>query len=150
MNSKHIINTDNQLNIDLYHGTSTLFLDSIVENGLGGINPIAEWKILDLCKEVYGLSEQHLTETELFQKSAYSLKLMAEQTNNGGFNYQHGDCYLSPSMQTAARYAIDMEYGSEILSYTMMFLKELINRDIQGVKSDLYRKYPKLFFKSSN
>ena len=46
---------DNKISVDLYHGTSTLFLDSIIENGLGGVNPVTEWNLIELCKEVYKL-----------------------------------------------------------------------------------------------
>jgi len=142
---KSIINSDNQLTVDLFHGTSTLFLDSIIKNGLGGMNPLSEWKILDLCKEVYELSREHLQETDLFRLSSYSFQNMAEQSNTGTFNFQHGDSYLSPSKYTAARYAINKEYGSELLTYTIDFLKELLNKDIPYVKKDLFRKYPKIF-----
>ena len=140
-----MITTESKLTINLYHGTSTLFLDSIVHNGLGAVNPVNEWKLLELSKEVYALSEQYLKETKLFQVSSYSYKSMTEQTNSGSFNFQHGDTYLSPSKQTAARYAINKRYGSEMLTYTIDFLKELLSLDIKYVKSDLFRKYPKVF-----
>jgi hypothetical protein len=140
-----IINSKCQLTINLFHGTSTLFLDSIIQNGLGGLNPVVEWRLLELCKEVYQLSEQHLKETLLFQRSSYSFKKMAEQSNSGSFNFQHGNTYLSPSKQTASRYAINKRYGSELLTYTIDFLNELLKLEIQYVKSDLFRKYPKIF-----
>jgi len=140
-----MVNKENNLTIDLYHGTSTLFLDSILASGLGGINPVNKWKLLELSKEVYDLSVKHLKETKLFQVSSYSFKKMTEQTSAGSFNFQHGDTYLSPSKQTAARYAINKRYGSELLTYTIDFLKELLSFDIQYVKSDLFKKYPKIF-----
>src|SRR6185436_6009388 len=140
-----LINEDNLLTIDLYHGTSTLFLDSIIQYGLGGINPVFEWNILELSKKVYELSEQYLKETRLFKVSSFSFKKMTEQSNNGTFNFRHGDSYLSPSQETACRYAINKEYGSEILTYTINFLKELLNQDIPYVKGELFRKFPKIF-----
>lgn len=140
-----MITKDNKLSIDLYHGTSTLFLDSIIENGLGGINPVKEWNLLELSKEVYALSEEYLKETKLFQVSSSSFKCMTEQTSGGSFNYQHGDTYLSPSKTTAVRYAIGKPYGSEILSYTIDFLKELLGLDIEYVNADLFRKHQKIF-----
>ena len=139
-----MINHNTKLPIDLYHGTSTLFLDSIIKNGLGGINPAIEWKVLELTQEVYKLSELHLKETHLFQVSSNSFKQMAKQSNNG-FNFQHGDTYLSPARSTAARYAMSKRYGSELLTYTIDFLKELISLDIHYVKNNLYKKYPKVF-----
>lgn len=140
-----MINSKNQLTIDLYHGTSTLFLDSIIQNGLGGVNPVTEWKLLELSKEVYSLSEQYLKETQLFKMSSFSFKKMTEQSNGGTFNFQHGDTYLSPSQNTAVRYAIGKEFGSELLTYTIDFLKELLKLEIQYVKYDLSKNYPKIF-----
>lgn len=140
-----MVTKENKLTIDLYHGTSTLFLDSIIQNGLGAVNPVTEWKLQELSKEVYALSEQYLKETKLFQMSSYSFKRMTEQSNAGRFNFQHGDTYLSLSKQTASRYAINKRYGSEMLTYTIDFLKELLNLEIQDVKSRLFRKYPKVF-----
>jgi hypothetical protein len=142
-----IINSKNQLTVDLFHGTSTLFLDSIIQNGLGGLNPVKEWNLLELSKEVYELSVKHLQDTQLFQVSSNSFKAMTEQSNNGSrsFNFQHGDSYLSPSKATAAKYAINKEYGSELLTYTINFLKELLSKDIPYVKIDLFKKYPEIF-----
>ncbi|SHJ79356.1 hypothetical protein SAMN02745146_0182 [Hymenobacter daecheongensis DSM 21074] len=140
-----MVDATNQLTIDLYHGTSTLFLDSILKNGLGGINPVTDWKLLELSKEVYTLSEQHLRETHLFQLSAPSFQQMIKQSNGGSFNFQHGDTYVSPAKQTAARYAISKRYGSELLTYTIDFLKELLALNIQYVKTTLYRKNLKVF-----
>lgn len=145
MKIKKIIDTKNQLTVDLFHGTSTLFLNSIIQYGLGGINPISKWKVLELSKEVYNLSEQHLKETNLFKLSSIPFKKMVEQSSSGTFNFQHGETYLSPSKTTAARYAINKEYGSELLTYTIDFLKELLNNDIQYVKNDLCISYSKIF-----
>ena len=140
-----MINEENNLTVDLYHGTSTLFLDSIVSNGLGGINPVKDWNLLELSKEVYDLSVEHLQGTQLFQVSSLAFKLMTEQKNSGSFNFQHGDTYLSASKITAANYAISKRYGSEILTYTIDFLKELLTLNIPYVKQELYRKYSGVF-----
>jgi len=145
MKQVNIINAEDKLTVDLFHGTSTLFLDSIVQNGLGALNPITEWKLLELSKEVYNLSDQYLKETKLFQVSSFSFKNMTEQSNGGAFNFQHGDTYLSPSLKTAVHYAIHKEYGSELLTYTIKLLKELLNKDIPYVKQDLFSKYSKIF-----
>ena len=145
MKKSKITNIDNKISVDLYHGTSTLFLDSIIENGLGGINPVTEWNLIELCKEVYKLSEEYLEDTQVFQISGFALKLMSEQSNNGSFNYQHGETYLSASKLTSCRYAIDKEYGSEMLSYIIKFLKELINKEIPYVTDELYHIYPKVY-----
>jgi hypothetical protein len=137
--------TNNYLPVNLYHGTSTLFIDSIMKSGLGAVNPIQEWKVLELSKEVYDLSVIHLQETGLFQVSSSSFKAMTEQKNSGSFNFQHGSTYLSPCKQTAAHYAIRKRYGSEILTYTIDFLKDLLNLDIPYVKKELFIKYRDIF-----
>ena len=36
------MNEKNELTVDLFHGTSTIFLNSIIRNGLGGINPVED------------------------------------------------------------------------------------------------------------
>lgn len=82
------------LELSLYHGTSTIFLDGIIKYGLGGMNPISEWKVLELAKEINPLVQQHFTEqhkmdTDVFQR-------MVDQSC-GYMNFQHGDAYLTPS-----------------------------------------------------
>ena len=57
-----------RLSIPLYHGTPTLFVDSIANHGLGGMNPVKEWSLLELAKEVLLLSEG-----EILPRSSESL-----------------------------------------------------------------------------
>jgi hypothetical protein len=133
------------LTIPLYHGTSTLFLGSIIKHGLGGFNAMKEWKIFELAKEVYNLSEEHLIHTDLFKRSSASFSKMVNQSNADIYNWQHGETYLSSSSQTAARYAINKEYGSELLTYTLNFLNQLLKLNLSYVKGDLYRKYENVF-----
>jgi hypothetical protein len=131
--------------VDLYHGTSTLFLDSILQNGLAGINPVTEWQLLELSQEVYALSEAHLQKTPLFQKSSSSFQRMTEQANSGRMNFQHGDTYLSASKRTAVNYALGKRYGSELLTYTVDFWQELIRHNISAASEELRRKYPRVY-----
>jgi hypothetical protein len=135
---------DEVLKVDLFHGTSTLFMDSIIQHGLGGVNPVEKLKLVDLSKEVYSLSEYYLKNSKMFENRSASYKRMSEQ-DNGSYNFQHGDTYLSASKETALDYAMNKTFGSEILTYTIDFLKELIRLDIEYVKKELYRRYPKVF-----
>ena len=64
---------------------------------------------------------------------------------SGHTNLQHGDTYLSPARSTAIRYAVNKRYGSELLSYTLDFLQELLRRKIPGVADDLFHDYPEMF-----
>ncbi|MDQ3192171.1 MAG: hypothetical protein M3Q58_11320 [Bacteroidota bacterium] len=145
MKLETLFDENNILKIDLFHGTSTLFLKGIIEKGLGGINPVVDWNLIELSKEVFELSKIHLKDSELFIISSLSLKAMSEQTNYGAFNFQHGNSYLSPSQQTAINYAVKQKYGSEILSYIIIFLEELLKLDIAYVKNDLSRKFSNVF-----
>ncbi len=134
------------LSIPLYHGTSSLFLDSIIDHGLAGRNPIADWKILEIAKEVLNLSEIHLSDFETFVIREVSFRKMVDQKiTKGGMNFQHGDTYISPSERTAIQYAIDKQYGSELLTYTIDLLRELERRDVPGVRTTLYKKYHHIF-----
>lgn len=128
-----------------YHGTSTIFLDSILKNGLAGIDPIEQWKILELSKEVFTLCETHLANDKEFQLKFSTFKNMIEQSSNGNLNFQHGQTYITPSRQTAINYAISNKYGSELLTRTILFLKKLLDLELNYVKTDLYKKFPKIF-----
>jgi len=46
-----------QLNIPLYHGTSSLYLESIKRLGLGGVNPYSKYNIRDYLKKNLSLYE---------------------------------------------------------------------------------------------
>lgn len=142
-----IIDENYELEISLYHGTSSLFLNSICDKGLGGHNPLKENLVYGLGSDIYEYSRKYLKDTPLYDKSFYAFESMIQQRKGEerSFNWQHGDTYLSPSIQTAVRYAFNKKFGSELLSYVLIFLQELIDRDIKGVKDDLYQKYYQSF-----
>jgi hypothetical protein len=111
-----------ELPIPLYHGSSSLFLGSIIRFGLGGLNPIAEWNVLEFARVIYPLVDKHVSTRDDFVVKAQSFKFMVEQ-NSAAMNFQHGDTYLSPSRLTAVRYAVNKKYGSELLTYTLTRLR---------------------------
>ena len=134
----------NHLMIPLYHGTFTLFLDSIVKHGLGGANPMKDWNVLELAREILVLSEKHLIKSNIYINLHGSFRRMIRQ-QPGKMNWQHGDTYLSPVKQTAIRYAANMRFGSELLTYTLDFLEELVRHEVPGVKDDIYQRFPQAF-----
>jgi hypothetical protein len=134
------------LPIPLYHGTSTLFLRSIIKSGLGGADPIADWSVLEFARLIYPLVEQHLSAQADFMLKVQSFKFMVEQ-KSAGMNFQHGETYLSPSLSTAVRYAANKRLGSEFLTYTLDFLTELIRLKVAGVTDRLHQAYPQIFEK---
>jgi len=110
--------------IPLYHGTSTLFLKDILELGLGGKNPLKEWRVLEFAEKIWPLVENSLADDVQLAQKIQTFGKMVEQTS-GEMNFQHGDTYLTPEASTAMRYAINKRYGSELLTYTLDFLCKL-------------------------
>ena len=128
----------------LYQGTSTVFLHGISQHGLGGRNPVKDWNLLCLAGEVLALSKTHLQDAPVYKARNEAFAKMTKQEIRG-WNWQHGDTYLSPAKSTAIRYAIHKRFGSELLTYTLDFLEELHRREVPGVKDDLFRRYPDAF-----
>lgn len=134
------------LPVPLFHGTSSLFLDGIAKYGLGGKNPVTEWRLLEFARELAPLVETHLAPLDKFMVRAGSFRRMANQFS-AAMNFQHGETYLTPSRSTAIRYATSNSHGSELLSYSLEFLRALVDRDVPTVSDSLYRKYPHIFQK---
>jgi hypothetical protein len=132
--------------LPLYHGTSTLFLEGILKHGLGGKNQLEEWRVLELARAIAPLVEQHCAIRDDLMVKASGFRWMTEQLCEA-MNFQHGHSYVSPSIATAARYAISNRYGSELLTYTLDFLQELSGMGVRGVNDELYRRFPELFEK---
>lgn len=130
----------------LFHGTSTLFLESILEHGLGARNPIKDLELIEFAAEILPLVEKHLATHDDYKLKVSSFRRMVEQ-KAGPMNFQHGDTYLSPAPMTAARYAISKRHGSELLSYAIDFLERLLRAQVAGVRDRLYRQYPRIFEK---
>lgn len=137
--------TDDACGFDLYHGTSSLFLEGILKDGLGGANPISEWNVLALAREIYPLIQVHLQGVaDVREDKIASFGRMCGQASEG-WNFQHGDTYVSASRDTAACYAIRTKYGSELVTYTLYFLEMLLKYEVAGIADVLYRRYPHLF-----
>ena len=128
----------------LYHGTCTLFVESIGKHGLGGWDPIKEWRVLECLQKVLPIAEKHTASSEIIRNNIGNAQLMAKQVN-GGLNFQHGAVYLSPSRETAVRYACGKKKGSELISRTVLLIDELCRLDVKEVKLDLFQEYPEMF-----
>jgi hypothetical protein len=133
------------LDVPLYHGTSTLFLAPIIEGGLGAQDVIAQWRVLELARHIHPLVEAHLAGENRWMLEAQSFGWMCEQRTSN-FNFQHGHAYLSPSEQTAIGYAVKKRYGSELLSYTLVLLEELIRRGLVERDGDISREFSEAFY----
>jgi len=125
-----------------YHGTSSLFLRSINKYGLGGINPNEEWKLMGLLKYLYKLSEIALQNNNDYTIIRDTTRAMAFQEQlsieygiyKGVHNFSHKNVYLSYGKFKAIVYAVNTEYGSEILTRIItlyrLLLKEKVHLNI--------------------
>lgn len=125
--------------VKLYHGTSTIFLPGILENGLGATNVVKEWGILDLARDIFPLVQKEHSDHTYFN----CFKEMVDQSCKGvSWNFQHGDVYLSASPRFAAEHPSFRKWGSEILTHTLTFVQVLLNAENPQIKLIL-AKYPK-------
>jgi hypothetical protein len=132
-----------QLDFPLYHGTCTLFLESIAKHGLGGRDPIKEWRVLECLRKVLPIAEKHACRSEIIRSHIGNARSMAEQVN-AGLNFQHGSVYLSPSKETAVRYACGKKKGSELISRTILLIEELCRLEVVNECGDISQDYPEL------
>lgn len=124
---------DGHLTVPLFHGTSTLFQNSIVEKGLGGRSLARELRLDAVIAEMLKHEAQLRSipdcdwefEKELLLRVARGVSLQ-NPSGHTGFNFRYGGVYLTPSKQTASRYALLNEYGSEALTGTLKILNLLL------------------------
>ena len=103
--------------IPLFHGTSTLFLESIQTHGLGGVNPIDIYSVRAFVQEAYEFCEHVFSGDAEWEACKFSPRLLIEQESfSDNSNFQHGDTYLTPSRASAVGYALTNRFGSELLS----------------------------------
>ncbi len=133
-----------ELGFPLYHGTCTLFLERIAQHGLGGWDPIKQWRVVECLRKILPIAQKYAERSEIIRSQIGNARLMAEQVN-GGLNFQHGAVYLSPSKDTAVRYACGKKKGSELISRAVLLIEELVRLNIEEVKTDLYLEFPEVF-----
>lgn len=123
-----------------FHGTSTIFLDSIKKHGLGTINPNIELKNLDVLKFLFELCETQIPHNSRYQKlrdSSWAMahqginELVDEKGNRLNLHYRHDGIYVSLSRIRAATYAVLNKYGSEILERCIQLYELLIEERIE-------------------
>ena len=116
----------NDVPFPLFHGTSTLFADRILNSSLGSQNPVAETNAVACLSQLLAVGDVALACEADWVSESYSLRHIAAQSVTGaGFNFRHGSTYLSPSEETAVRYALSNSHGSEIISACVALLNKL-------------------------
>lgn len=123
-----------------FHGTSTIFLDSIKRHGLGTINPNIELRNLDVLKFLFDLCEIHIPNnsrhqelrgTSLAMVHQGTNELVDELGNTMNLHYRHDGIYVSLSRIRAATYSVLNKYGSEILERCIQLYQLLRNEGIE-------------------
>lgn len=136
-----------KLTIPLYHGTSSHFLASIAEHGLGAQNPVHDLKVIPFLKHAYEISDQLFGENAdspwLICRSSVE-KIINQEISQGGFSFQHGGVYLTPSCLTAVRYAVANPLGSEILSTAVKLYRSVIEQEPKYASDAKFKKSPLL------
>jgi len=121
---------DGKLTIILYHGTSSFFVESIVNHGLGAVNLIESLKVLPLLKRLYDIANRIFQNDEEWILNKLCIdNIVKQEITKGGFNFRHGSTYLTPVELTAARYAINNPFGSEAISTTLSLYDKILQKD---------------------
>ncbi len=138
--------------VPIYHGTTTLFLDSIKEYGLGGRNLVGEWQLVSVFRALFELAEQRLAGDNSWLRYREKASYIAYQKNsadNFNYNFQHGQVYITHYRGLANDYAV-LNAGCELLQYIKGFVGLLsrvgahneVNKIIRGnVESILSKSY---------
>ena len=137
-----LVADNEQMLISLYHGTSKIFLDSIQESGLGAKDPNIMFKSHELLTEMFNLEGWNWSDDPELVAMALPIRYIVDQSVSiGGFNFRHGNTYLTPSKLAAVRYALTNRLGSELLSTMISLFDELKVRD-EGKAREVASKYP--------
>lgn len=117
--------SDGKLSIPLFHGTSSLFLDSIMRHGLGGENPVVELGIIEKLSRAIQLADKHLCDMPEWKSYDWVFRKIVNQESSNRANFRHGATYMTPSEFTARNYATSNKYGSECLDHLRKLLELL-------------------------
>ena len=128
----------------LYHGTNSIFLDSIEQYGLGGINIVEHTNALPLLKELNDLATTELHDEYMnigWGMLRMTICFICDQSAGSLMNWQHGDVYLSPSVNRAMRFAVKNKYGSELFT-NLKYLIDFIDKHTDAKAQTILAKYP--------
>ncbi len=126
-----MIVNDGRLTVPLFHGTSSLFWDSIIRNGLGGRNIVEEMdpkaaQLLLQLSSGYHHEENWLLAIDGCERIAADP--MNDRLDISGFffSFRYGGTYLSASSETAANYALLYSGGGEALTSVLHLYRLLV------------------------
>lgn len=105
---------DGVLRLPLFHGTSSLWLESIGQNGLGGA-----WPPIHEAKALLGKILERIPPSD---RDLGAEKMVLQE--EGFTNWQHGQVYFSLAFDDAEHYARSNALGSELLSECLRHAEE--------------------------
>ena len=123
---------DGRLTVPLFHGTSSLFYDSILSTGLGGRDIVQDMGIRRAAQLLLDLSHTHRDDEDWLSDIDACKRIAADPSKDQlserpiGFNFRYGGTYLSASSQTGARYALLYSAGGEALVYTLKLYQRVL------------------------
>ncbi|WP_323799148.1 hypothetical protein [Parasphingorhabdus sp.] len=130
----------------LYHGTSSWYLPSIIEHGLGCLNVHEHLRSRDFLRDTWKLrleladSEQ---KSELMNRPSSMISAMIEdRVTNGGFNFRYGQTYCTGEERKAVSYASN-SCGSELISEATGLLAEIREVSVKAA-AELILQYPEM------
>ncbi|MBN4174623.1 hypothetical protein GSU75_01832 [Pseudomonas savastanoi pv. phaseolicola] len=136
-----MIDQDGYLTFPLYHGTSTLYRDSIKKHGLGALRDTSLFDF-GLLEQFAELLDAPRNKTDWWQMNDFVVKAMIKQgISGGGFNFRYGGLYLSSSRQTAQMYARSPK-GSELISHIFLAYEALKSVNPKEARRLLPCKHP--------
>ena len=111
--------SNGEVQFPLYHQTSSIFIESINKHGFCGVNFIKESGVLESLIKLVSYAKSQTIEIPFY------ISNMANQSCNNKFNYRHGGGYVTPSKNSAVRYATSNKFGSELVSNVLNFADSL-------------------------
>jgi hypothetical protein len=110
---------DGLLKVPLYHGTNSIWWESIREYGLGGRNVITELGVIELLKELLTISDANGLEAPSDKLRHSAENIATQKVGVEGWNYRHGTTYLCAAPMKAAAYTSARRCGSEAIEYCL-------------------------------
>ena len=124
-----LVDINGHLEFSLYHGTSSIFIESIRKHGLGASRPKDIFDINILNSLANELSDKH-PDVEWWQANSFIIEnMLPQRVTNAGLNFRYGGTYFSPSRCTAENYAKSNVFGSELISMIFNAHKSLHDAD---------------------
>lgn len=131
-----MVDRKNDINFNaksLWHGTSTIFLDSIRQHGLGTINIAKKYKLIALLDYLYKETSRLKIIHPGLENRRNSINTITStgKMDHGRIklNYSYDGLFVSMSPIRASIYACSTSIGSELLDYCLFLLNLLLEYD---------------------